>query len=174
MSLSDAKARNAKPQARPYKISDGEGLFLLVATTGSKYWRLKYFYAGKEKLLALGVYPEVGLGDARERRAQAQKTLAAGKDPGEVKKEIKRLTIRNYSPDLRGGHPKNFAGWKSWKGFRRCKRTSQTAFRGRSVPRYSRCQSQIFPVRLKKMSATSRQTAVATATAVTRWNTMRI
>ena len=93
MSLSDAKARNAKPQARPYKISDGEGLFLLVATTGSKYWRLKYFYAGKEKLLALGVYPEVGLGDARERRAQAQKTLAAGKDPGEVKKEIKRLTV---------------------------------------------------------------------------------
>jgi hypothetical protein len=93
VSLSDAKARNAKPLARPYKISDGEGLFLVIATTGSKYWRLRYYFAGKEKLLALGVYPEVSLGDARERRAQAQKTLAAGKDPGEVKKEAKRLAV---------------------------------------------------------------------------------
>jgi hypothetical protein len=88
MSLSDAKARNAKPGAKPYKISDGEGLFLLVATTGSKYWRLKYFFAGKEKLLALGVYPEISLGDAREGRARARKILAAGNDPGEVKKGL--------------------------------------------------------------------------------------
>ena len=91
ISLSDAKARNAKPKAKPYKISDGEGLFLLVAPTGSKYWRLKYFFAGKEKLLALGVYPDVTLAQARERRAQARKVLAAGKDPGETKKEAKRL-----------------------------------------------------------------------------------
>jgi hypothetical protein len=81
-SLSDAKARNAKPKPKPYKISDGDGLFLLVKPSGSKYWRLKYFFAGKEKLLALGVYPDVTLADARERRAQARKVLAAGKDPG--------------------------------------------------------------------------------------------
>jgi len=93
VSLSDAKARNAKPLVKPYKMSDGEGLFLVIATTGSKYWRLRYYFAGKEKLLALGVYPEVSLGDARERRAQAQKALAAGKDPGEVKKEAKRLAV---------------------------------------------------------------------------------
>jgi hypothetical protein len=92
MSLSDAKVRNAKPQTKPYKITDGEGMFLLVAPSGSKYWRFKYFFAGKEKLLALGVYPEVSLGDARERRAQARKALAAGNDPGEIKKEAKRLT----------------------------------------------------------------------------------
>jgi integrase len=91
-SLSDAKARNAKPRTRPYKIADGEGLFLLITPSGSKYWRLKYFFAGKEKLLALGVYPEVNLADARERRAQARKVLAAGNDPGEAKKEAKRLT----------------------------------------------------------------------------------
>jgi integrase len=93
MSLSDAKVRNAQPQTKPYKISDGEGMFLLVATSGSKYWRFKYLFAGKEKLLAFGVYPEVSLGDARERRAQARKILAAGNDPGEVKKEAKRLAV---------------------------------------------------------------------------------
>jgi integrase len=93
MSLSDAKARNAKPRSKPYKISDGEGLFLLVSPTGAKYWRLKYFFAGKEKLLALGVYPHIGLADAREGRAHARKVLAAGKDPGEVRKERKRLAM---------------------------------------------------------------------------------
>src|ERR1700722_1011898 len=93
MSLSDAKARNAKPGTKPYKIADGEGLFLVVMPSGSKYWRLKYFFAGKEKLLALGVYPEVSLADARERRAQARKSLAAGRDPAEVKNEGKRLAI---------------------------------------------------------------------------------
>src|ERR1019366_7092855 len=91
MSLSDAKVRNAKPRTKPYKIADGEGLFLLIAPSGSKYWRLRYFFAGKEKLLALGVYPEVNLADARERRAQARKVLAAGGDPGDAKKEAKRL-----------------------------------------------------------------------------------
>jgi hypothetical protein len=55
MTLSDAKVRNAKPQARPYKITDGDGMFLLVTPSGRKYWRLKYHFAGREKLLALGV-----------------------------------------------------------------------------------------------------------------------
>jgi integrase len=93
MSLSDAKVRNAKPQDKPYKITDGEGMFLLVHPSGSKYWRLKYHFAGREKLLALGVYPDVSLADAREKRAQARKALAAGNDPGEVKKEVKRQTV---------------------------------------------------------------------------------
>jgi integrase len=93
MSLSDAKARNAKPRSKPYKIADGEGLFLVVTPAGGKYWRLKYFIAGKEKLLALGVYPEITLADARERRAQARKVLALGHDPAEAKKEAKRLAI---------------------------------------------------------------------------------
>ncbi len=91
VSLSDARVRNAKPKQKPYKIADGEGLFLLVTPSGSKYWRLKYFFAGKEKLLALGVYPEITLADARERRAQARKVLAAGSDPGETRKEAKRV-----------------------------------------------------------------------------------
>ncbi len=93
MSLSDAKVKNAKARPKSYKIADGEGMFLLVTPSGGKCWRFKYRYAGKEKLLALGVYPEVSLSDARERRSLARKALAAGNDPGEVKKESKRLTI---------------------------------------------------------------------------------
>jgi integrase len=93
--LSDTAVRNAKPKKKPYKIADGEGLFLLIMPSGSKYWRLRYFFAGKEKLLALGVYPEITLADARDRRAQARQVLAAGNDPGEVKKEVKRVAILN-------------------------------------------------------------------------------
>ena len=95
MPLSEVKARNAKPKSKPYKIADGEGLFLLVTSAGGKYWRLKYFFEGKEKLLALGVYPEVGLADARERRRDARKLLSAGKDPAQEKKESKQQTRMN-------------------------------------------------------------------------------
>lgn len=90
MPISETKARNAKPRLKTYKIADGEGLFLLVTPSGSKYWRMRYFISGKEKLLALGVYPVVGLAEAREKRLQAQKLLTSGADPGEVKKETKR------------------------------------------------------------------------------------
>ena len=58
MALTDTQARNAKPQAKPYKLADTEGLFLLVTPAGGKLWRLKYRFAGKEKLLALGQYPK--------------------------------------------------------------------------------------------------------------------
>jgi integrase len=95
--LSDAKARNAKARTKPYKIADGEGLFLLVTPAGGKYWRLKYYLAGKEKLLALGVYPEVSLSDARERRMQARKVLALGNDPAGAKREAKRLVIEKQN-----------------------------------------------------------------------------
>lgn len=61
MPLSDLSANNAKPQQKPAKMFDGGGLFLFIAPTGGKMWRLKYRFKGKEKLLALGVYPDVGL-----------------------------------------------------------------------------------------------------------------
>jgi integrase len=93
MPLSETKARNAKPTTKPYKLADGDGMFLLVTPAGGKYWRLKYYFAGREKLLALGVFPDVGLTEARERRAQARKYLASGKDPSEIKKESKRAAI---------------------------------------------------------------------------------
>jgi Arm DNA-binding domain len=93
MPLTDAKLKNAKPADKPYKLTDGGGLFILIQPTGGKLWRYKYRFAGKEKRLALGVCPDVGLADARERHAQARKTLAAGKDPGEVKKAAKRSAV---------------------------------------------------------------------------------
>ena len=67
MALTDKAARSAKPGAKAVKLFDGRGLYLEVAPAGGKWWRLKYRYAGKEKRLSLGVYPDVSLRDARER-----------------------------------------------------------------------------------------------------------
>ncbi|KMH30107.1 tyrosine-type recombinase/integrase, partial [Klebsiella pneumoniae] len=89
MALSDVKVRSAKPEAKAYKLTDGDGLVLLVHPNGSKYWRLRYRFGGKEKMLALGKYPEVSLADARARRDEARKLLANGVDPSENKKAVK-------------------------------------------------------------------------------------
>ena len=90
MNLTDLAVRNAKPREKPYKLTDGDGMFLLVQPNGSRYWRFAYRYLGKQKILALGVYPEVGLALARQRRAEAREQLALGADPGETKKAEKR------------------------------------------------------------------------------------
>jgi integrase len=90
MSLSDVKIRNSKPIEKPLKLFDSGGLFLLVTTKGGKLWRMKYRFVGKEKLLALGSYPEVALFDARHRRDEARRQLAQGIDPGAVRKAQKQ------------------------------------------------------------------------------------
>ena len=82
MALSDISVRKAKPRARPYKLFDGGGMFMLVTPGGGKLWRLKYRHCGKEQQLSLGRYPDVALKDARDRRDDARKLLAVGKDPG--------------------------------------------------------------------------------------------
>ncbi|CAD5730886.1 tyrosine-type recombinase/integrase [Escherichia coli] len=89
MPLTDAKVRALKPREKAYRISDAGGLYVEVAPNGSRYWRMKYRIAGKEKRLAFGVYPDVSLADAREKRDAAKKILAAGGDPGETKKAEK-------------------------------------------------------------------------------------
>ncbi len=81
MALTDTSARSAKPKAKPYKLADGRGMFLLVNPNGAKWWRLKYRIDGREKLLSLGVYPEVGLKDARQKRDAARKLIEGGVDP---------------------------------------------------------------------------------------------
>jgi hypothetical protein len=68
MPVTDVLIRNTRPSAKPLRLFDGGGLYLEVAPSGGKYWRLKYRYAGREKRLSLGVYPETGLKLARERR----------------------------------------------------------------------------------------------------------
>lgn len=89
MSLNDVKIRNAKATNKDLKLFDGGGLFLLVTPAGGKRWRYKYRFGSKEKLLALGTYPEVSLAEARDRLHKARKLVAEGIDPGEVRKAQK-------------------------------------------------------------------------------------
>ncbi|WP_224556557.1 tyrosine-type recombinase/integrase [Pectobacterium versatile] len=89
MALTDIKVRTAKPADKQYKLTDGNGMHLLIHPNGSKYWRLQYRFGGKQKMLALGVYPDVSLADARARRDEARKLLANGSDPGDKKKSDK-------------------------------------------------------------------------------------
>jgi hypothetical protein len=84
------KCRNAKGKIKPHKLSDGGGLHLLVNADGAKYWRLAYRWHGKQRTLALGVYPAVGLVEARAARDDAKRSLAANIDPSTVKRERKR------------------------------------------------------------------------------------
>lgn len=89
MALTDVKVRNAKPGEKPIKLYDGDGLYLLITPAGGKWWRFKYRFEGKEKLLALGTYPEVSLLEARDKRIEARKQVAARVDPSEAKKAKK-------------------------------------------------------------------------------------
>ncbi len=89
MPLSDAQLRRAKPAPKSYKLFDSQGLYLLLQPTGGRWWRFKYRFGGKEKLLSLGTYPEVGLGDARAARDNARKQVAASVDPSEHRKAAK-------------------------------------------------------------------------------------
>ncbi|MAM34839.1 MAG: integrase [Micavibrio sp.] len=92
MSLTDFKCKNAKPKDKPYKLADGQGMYLDVRPNGSKYWRLKYRFHGKEKLLALGVYPEVSISEARDKKASARKQISEGIDPSLLKQKEKILS----------------------------------------------------------------------------------
>ncbi|MGB7655082.1 MAG: integrase arm-type DNA-binding domain-containing protein [Novosphingobium sp.] len=89
MALTDVAIRNAKPAAKAIKLADGGGMFLLVTPAGGKLWRLKYRVDGREKLLAIGAYPEIGLGEARRRREEARELIALGKDPSREKQRDK-------------------------------------------------------------------------------------
>lgn len=115
MALTDIACKNAKAGPKPRKLSDDKGLYLEVSPTGGKYWRLKYRYAGKEKRLALGVYPEVSLNQAREKRDEARKLLANHIDPSQAKKEEKRKKFLNaensFEAMAREWHDKQKMSW---------------------------------------------------------------
>lgn len=89
MKLTNTQCKNAKADEKPLKLSDGGGMFLHVMLNGSKYWRLKYRFLGKEKLLALGVYPQITLAEARAKREEAKRLISEGYDPNEKKKLVK-------------------------------------------------------------------------------------
>ena len=93
MPLTDSFLRTLKPPAKPEKHSDTGGLFILATPNGGKWWRLKYRFGGKEKLLSMGTYPEVGLKAARDRRDDARALLAEGIDPGIERKMQKSASV---------------------------------------------------------------------------------
>ena len=97
MPLTDTSTRNAKPSGKPLRMYDGRGPYLEVSPAGGKWFRLKYRFDVKEKRLSLGVYPDVGLKDARERRDAARKLLANGINPSEHRKAQKAARADGFA-----------------------------------------------------------------------------
>jgi integrase len=132
MPLTDASCKNAKPKDKPYKAADGKGLFLLVTPGGGKWWRLKYRYAGKAKLLSLGTYPDVSLKDARDRRDAARKLLADGIDPSENRKAQKSAradrAANSFEVVAREWFAKYSATWAASHGDRIIRRFERDIF----------------------------------------------
>jgi integrase len=93
MSLSDTEIKKAKPADKARKLTDGGGLYLLLNTNGSRWWRFDYRFGGKRKTLSMGTYPDTGLKDARDKRDDARKQLAAGVDPGAQRKAVKAAGV---------------------------------------------------------------------------------
>jgi integrase len=91
VNLTDTSIKNAKPRPKPYKLSDGGGMYLDISPSGGKLWRLKYRIHGKEKRLSIGIYPAVSLKDARARRDEAKELLAQGIDPSNAKQEARKV-----------------------------------------------------------------------------------
>lgn len=115
MKLTDNKIKSLKPRDKQYKISDGKNLFLLVTPNGAKYWRYKYIFNGREKVLAIGVYPNISLSKAREERNLAKQQLANGNDPSFIKQthyKNKKQAIQNSFENIaREWHNKFLSKW---------------------------------------------------------------
>lgn len=96
MTLSDVSIRSAKPRDKAYKLSDGQGLYLLVNPNGSRWWRFKYRINGREKLLSLGTYPDTSAKLAREQRDAVRKQLAENVDPSEARQATKNAAANSF------------------------------------------------------------------------------
>lgn len=109
MVLTELTVRNTKPSDKPVKLTDGNGMHLLITTSGSKYWRFQYRFAGKQKILALGVYPEVSLSEARRRRDEARQLVANHVDPSEKRKaqKIESKGLLTFEQVARQWHTSN-------------------------------------------------------------------
>jgi integrase len=109
--LTDSAIRGAKPREKPYKLSDGGGLYVLINPNGARWWRLKYRVEGREKLLSLGVYPDITLKDARERRDSARRLLVNGVDPSAKRRAEKSAQADTFEAIAREWFAKFSTGW---------------------------------------------------------------
>lgn len=111
--LKDIQCKSAKPREKPYKLTDGEGLFLLVKPSGSKLWRMKYHFQGKEASISFGPYPGTSLVDARDQKQQARKLLRDGINPTQVRKEQELTSSTNQAFEAlaRDWHTKERNRW---------------------------------------------------------------
>lgn len=118
MPLTDMKVRNAKAKDKLYRLFDGRGLYLEVNPNGGKYWRFKYIFEGRERRMGFGVYPDIGLSDARERREEARKLVAKGVDPAEQRKAEKasRAGGDSFETIAREWHARNLHTWTEKHG----------------------------------------------------------
>ena len=130
MALKDLEVKYATKRQRPYKLSDGEGLHLLVQPNGSKLWRLKYRFDGKEKLLSFGKYPTVTLAIAREKRTEAKRLLDQGEDPAEARKRAKkqRAALKLFEEIARAWHANRIEGLDSAHALRVINRMERDVF----------------------------------------------
>lgn len=132
MALSDTKIRNSKPAAKPRKLFDGGGLFLNLTPAGGRLWRFKYRFDGKEKLLSLGIYPDVGLKDARDKRDELRKQLATGMDPGGHRKAVKasrrEAQANSFEVIAREWHQKRSTQWVAITAQKKLTRLEQGVF----------------------------------------------
>ena len=94
--LTDTAVRNAKPREKPFKLTDGGGLYVFVNPNGSRWWRFRYRVQGREKLISLGVYPEISLREARERRDEAKKLHKSGVDPSVRRQIEQKVTAETF------------------------------------------------------------------------------
>lgn len=115
MALTDVRVKNAKPKKKQYKLADGDGMYLLVTSSGCKYWRLKYRYGALEKHFAIGVYPEISLKEARSLKENAREQLRSGIDPTAArhakKREIALSATNNFETIAREWLEKHGARW---------------------------------------------------------------
>src|SRR5262245_30735266 len=115
MPLTNIAVRNARAKPKAYRLYDQKGLYLDVRPNGSRYWRMKYRFAGVEKLLALGVFPDIALKEARESRDRARKQLADGIDPVAFRREEKVAgadrSSRSFEVVAREWFKKHEFGW---------------------------------------------------------------
>ena len=132
MSITDTAIKSAKPSDKPYALTDGRGLSLQVQPTGGKWWRLRYRFGGKAKMLSLGVYPDVGLKEARDRREAARKLLANGIDPSEYRKATKATKIaraaNSFEVVAREWYAKHAPNWAKHHGNRIIRRFERDIF----------------------------------------------